>query len=261
MAEMLEQTSNLESTTVAINRTSTTVKGGRRMSFSALVVVGDRRGNVSYGYGKAPGVPVAIEKAQKDARKRIKSVTLLGRTIPHPVTGRYGASSVRLIPAAPGTGVVAGGTVRAMLEMAGVQDCLSKVYGSSNQANLCKAVMDGLQQLRSREQIAAMRGVEIEASVVDEKLRTGEKYMVRTSGEGTKKAEAPRNTVGQKQGRGGSRGGRGGGGGGRGGNFGGGRRDSNTPAGAAAAPGVTAGPDSSAVTPDASANPTAPGAQ
>lgn len=216
MAEMLEESSNLESTTVKIDRTATVVKGGRRFSFAALVVVGDRRGSVGIGYGKAPGVPAAIEKAQKDARKNLQKVTLRGRTIPHPVTGKFGASSVRLMPAAPGTGVVAGGTVRAVLEMAGVSDCLSKAFGSTNQKNLCKAVMEGLLSLQSRETIAKNRGVEIDKSVVDEVLERGERYMFQSSGD--KKAEAPKNLVGrdQKGGRGG-RGGRGGGHGGRGG--------------------------------------------
>jgi small subunit ribosomal protein S5 len=229
MAEMLEESANLESTTVDINRTSATVKGGRRMSFSALVVVGDRRGSVGIGYGKAPGVPAAIEKAQKDARKKLQRVTLRGRTIPHPVTGRFGASSVRLIPAAPGTGVVAGGTVRAVLEMVGISDCLSKAYGSTNQNNLCKAVLNGLEQLRSREEIARNRGVEIDKSIVDEMLEAGERYLIKTAVEGGKKAEAPKNTVGQ------AKGGRGGRGGPRGG--GRGRRDvQQAPAPEASAP-------------------------
>ena len=209
MAELLEESQNLESTTVKIDRTAATVKGGRRFSFAALVVVGDRRGNVGIGYDKAPGVPAAIEKAQKDARKHIQKVEIKGRTIPHPITGRFGSSQVRLIPAAPGAGVVAGGTVRAVLEMAGVQDCLSKAYGSTNQKNLTKAVMQGLLQLRTREVIAKMRGIEIDKSTVDEMLEQGERYLFQSSGE--KKAEAPVNVVGK--GKGGGRGGRRGGGG------------------------------------------------
>lgn len=207
MAELLEESQNLESTTVKIDRTAATVKGGRRFSFGALVVVGDRNGSVGLGYGKAPGVPAAIEKAQKDARKQIKRIEVKGRTIPHPVTGRFGSSQVRLIPAAPGTGVVAGGTVRAVLEMAGVQDCLTKAYGSTNQKNLTKAVMEGLLRLRTREEIARIRGVEIEQSTVDEMLEQGERYLFESSGE--KKAEAPINVVGK--GKGGGRGRRGGG--------------------------------------------------
>ncbi len=167
MAETLQDSPQLESTTVKINRTAATIKGGRRMSFSALVVVGDRRGNVGIGYGKAPGVPAAIEKAQKDARKKLVSVKLQHGTLPHPVTGKFGSSSVRLIPAAPGTGVVAGGTVRAVLEMVGVHDCLTKAYGSTNEINVCKAVMAGLGLLRMREDIERLRGQTLEQTTVE----------------------------------------------------------------------------------------------
>jgi len=181
MAEKLrdqsEDSGGLESTTVGIFRTSKTVKGGRNFSFAALVVVGDRKGNVGIGYGKGPGVPAGIEKAQKDAKKHMFKVHLNGGTIPHEVNGRFKASSVRLIPAAPGTGVIAGGTVRAVLEMAGVNDCLTKAFGSTNQINLCKAVVEGLQALRTRESIAALRGVEIAASEVDEFLEASRKSM------------------------------------------------------------------------------------
>ncbi len=151
MAEMLEESQGLESTTVGIYRTATVVKGGRRFSFAAMVVVGDRRGSVGIGYGKAGGVPVAIEKAQKDAKKNIVHITLKGGTLPHPILGKFGASSVRLLPAAPGTGVIAGGTVRAVLEMVGVQDCLTKAYGSTNQKNLCKATIEGLPDSAARK--------------------------------------------------------------------------------------------------------------
>ncbi len=198
MAEFLEESSALESTTVRIAPTSTTVKGGRRRSFSALVVVGDRRGSVGLGYGKANGVPAAIEKAQKAARKQITRVVLKGGTLPHPAVGKFGASSVRLLPAAPGTGVVAGGAVRAVLEMAGVHDCLSKAYGSTTEKNLCKAVIAGLQKMRSKETIAALRGVEIETSRVDEILAMGEKYMIKPAADG-RKAKAPENKVGAQQ--------------------------------------------------------------
>ena len=139
MAEFLKDSDaqTLESTTVAINRTAKTVKGGRNMSFSALVVVGDRKGSVGVGYGKGRGVPVAIEKAQKDARKNLVKIDLKEGTLPHPITGKFCASKVRLLPASPGTGVIAGGTVRAVLEMAGVHDCLTKSFGSTNKINLC----------------------------------------------------------------------------------------------------------------------------
>ena len=181
MAEVLDESQALESTTVAINRTATTVKGGRRMSFSALVVVGDRNGRVGVGYGKGRGVPAAIEKAQKAAKKNIFKITGRAGTLPHQVTGRFGASQVRLIPAAPGTGVIAGGTVRAVLEMAGVQDVLTKAYGSTNAINLTKAVVDGLKALRSRESVAALRGVELASTTVDEMLDASKKLMEEAS--------------------------------------------------------------------------------
>ncbi len=169
---LVEEGTTLESTTVGIYRTATVVKGGRRFSFAALVVVGDRNGSLGVGYGKGRGVPSAIEKAQKDARKNIFHVSLQESTIPHPVTGRFGASIVRLIPAAPGTGVIAGGTVRAVLEMAGVQDCLTKAYGSTNQKNLCKAVLQGLKQLRTKDEVVRLRNVKIDKSAVDELIET-----------------------------------------------------------------------------------------
>lgn len=192
MAELLKDSQSLESTTVGIYRTATVVKGGRRFSFAALVVVGNRRGSVGIGYGKAPGVPAAIEKAQKDAKKKLFSVTLKGGTLPHPVTGRFSASKVRLVPAAPGTGVIAGGTARAVLEMVGVNDCLTKAYGSTNQKNLCKAVIEGLQQLRNREEIAALRGVELGKSEVELKVEAGLKYMPQAKPEAPAKAPKPK---------------------------------------------------------------------
>jgi len=173
----VEEGQALESTTVGIFRTATVVKGGRRFSFAALVVVGDRRGNVGLGYGKGRGVPVAIEKAQKEARKNLFRVPMTGGTLPHPVEGRFGSSRVRMLPAAPGTGVVAGGTVRAVLEMAGVADTITKAFGSSNQKNLCKAVVEGLQSLRTRENVAAGRGVSIESTAVDEMLEASQRSL------------------------------------------------------------------------------------
>lgn len=213
MPQTFEETQALESTTVAIYRTATVVKGGRRFSFAALVVLGDRQSHVGIGYGKAPGVPAAIEKAQKDARKNVVTVSLNRGTLPHPVTGRFGASQVRLLPASPGTGVIAGGTVRAVLEMAGIRDCLTKAYGSTNKKNLCKAVIEGFGRLRTREEVAALRGVEIETTMVDEMLAAGEKYAPKTTN--AEAAIAPVNVVGAK--RGGSRGRRGARGAGRGG--------------------------------------------
>lgn len=212
MAEtFVEEAQNLESTTVYLWRNSKVVKGGRRFSLSALVVVGDRQGNVGIGYGKAAGAPNAIEKAQKNARKHLFKVTLKGGTIPHPVVGRFCASEVKLIPAAPGTGVIAGGTVRAVLEMAGVQDCLSKAYGSTNQKNLCKAAIAGLLQLRSKENVAQDRNTEIESSVVEELLQAGQRFAPQVSQ--AERAKGPVNKVGQKNA--GGRGGRGGRGRGR----------------------------------------------
>ncbi len=219
MAEILDESTNLESHTVGIYRTASTVKGGRRFSFGALVVVGDRRGKVGYGYAKSTEVPTAIEKAQKQARRTLTQVPMAGTTIPHEIEGRACASSVRLMPASPGTGVVAGGTVRAVLEIAGITDCLSKCTGSTSKLNTVKAVLDGLGALRTREGIAELRGVEIATSDIEQRIERGNKFMP-VINENTEKMAAPVNTVGQDRGgRGGGRGGRGGrgGGGGRGG--------------------------------------------
>jgi small subunit ribosomal protein S5 len=213
MAELLDETSQIESTTVGVSRTSATVKGGRRFSFGALVVVGDRRGKVGFGYGKSNEVPSAIEKAQKYARRAMRAVPMAGTTIHHEVEGTFGASKVRLIPAAPGTGVVAGGTIRAVLEMAGVTDCLTKCYGSTNSRNIIKACFLGLDQLRPPEAVAALRGVELEKTTIQTKLEKGAKFMT-----------APRKPRPQLEERGGGGRGRGGPGGGRGrGGPGGGR--------------------------------------
>ncbi len=204
MAELLEERSNLDTTTVGIYRTAAVVKGGRRFSFSALVVIGDRRGNVGIGYAKAPGVPAAIEKAQKAARKNMFQVPLQESTIPHAVMGKFGASSVKLIPAAPGTGVIAGGTVRAVLELAGIRDCLTKAYGSTNQKNLCKAALNGLQQLRRKETVVALRGVDIPTTVVEEVLEVGRRYMPKPSD--APRTKGPENLVGKRKPRGRGRG-------------------------------------------------------
>lgn len=172
MAETINaESGSLESTTVGIFRTASTTKGGKNFSFGALVVVGDRAGSVGIGYGKGRGVPAAIEKAQKDAKKKMVTIHLKEGTLPHQVTGRFCASSVRLIPAAPGTGVIAGGTVRAVLEMAGIHDCLTKAYGSTNKMNLCKAVLEGLEGLRTRESVESLRGVTLGRSQVEEMLQ------------------------------------------------------------------------------------------
>jgi len=224
MREILDESSQIESTTVAVDRTSATVKGGRRFSFGALVIVGDRRGKVGFGYGKSNEVPSAVEKAQKYARKAITGVPMAGTTIPHEVEGKFAASKVRLIPAAPGTGVVAGGTVRSILEFAGVTDCLTKCYGSTNKRNVVKAVFDGLSRLRQPEAIAGNRGLELGQTEIQAKIERGKRFMP-SAPKGEKK-KGPVNTLGEENrkggrgGRGGNRGG-GGGGGGRGGQRGG----------------------------------------
>lgn len=146
---------------VSIRRCSATVKGGRRFTFNALVVVGDRHGTVGWGYGKANEVPPSVEKGVKDAKKQLRKVLLKGGTIPHQVEGRYGASRVVMLPANPGTGVIAGGAVRAVVQAAGVTDILTKSYGSTNKMNLVKAAIDGLAKLRTKEDIARLRGVEL----------------------------------------------------------------------------------------------------
>lgn len=151
----------LEDTVVKIYRCAKVVKGGRRFSFAALVVVGDRKGNVGIGYGKANEVPLAVEKGMKDAKKSMHSVPLVGRTIPHQITGRFGATKIVLVPASPGTGVIAGSSARAVLEYAGVTDVLTKVYGSTAAKNVVKATLNGLLRLRKKETIEALRGVAI----------------------------------------------------------------------------------------------------
>jgi small subunit ribosomal protein S5 len=151
----------LTETVVKVNRSAKVMKGGRRFGFSALVVVGNHEGVVGVGFGKANEVPPAVEKAVADAKKRLVRIPLVGTTLPHATMGAYRASSVKLIPAAPGTGVIAGQGARAILEAAGVKDVLTKAYGSTNAVNLVKAALDGLMKLRTRDHVARLRGVEI----------------------------------------------------------------------------------------------------
>ena len=153
---------DVEDDVVAINRSAAVVKGGRRFSFSALAVVGNRDGLVGIGYGKAKEVPSAVEKSVKDGRKHLMRVVRDGTTIPHQVEGVFCSSRVRLIPAAPGTGIIAGKAVRKVVQLAGITDILTKNYGSTNALNVVKATMDALSKLRDRQTVEQLRGVSVE---------------------------------------------------------------------------------------------------
>ena len=155
-------TLDLQEKLVVLNRVSKTVKGGRIARFAAIMVVGDGNGHVGYGLGKAAEVPDAIRKGIEDAKKNMITVSLNGSTIPHEVLGVYGAGSVLLKPAAPGTGIIAGGTVRAVMELAGIKNIRSKCLRSNNPSNVVKATFEGLKALRTAEEIAALRGIPVE---------------------------------------------------------------------------------------------------
>ena len=158
MAKIDASATELQERVVAINRVSKTVKGGRIYKFAALVVVGDGNGTVGFGMGKSGEVPDAIRKGIEDAKKNLIKVSLKGTTIPHEITGRYGAGSVYMRPAIEGTGVIAGGATRAILELAGISDILTKCLGSRTKINVVRATVDALQNLRTVESVAALRG-------------------------------------------------------------------------------------------------------
>ena len=158
-----EEGPTLDEVVVKIYRCATVVRGGRRFSFSALVVVGDRNGRVGIGYGKSVEVPSAVEKGRQLATRAMVPIDLLKGTLPHKVIGRFGAAKIVMVPASPGTGVIAGASARAVLELAGVTDVLTKSYGSNSPKNLVRATFEGLRSLLKREEIEELRGVTLSA--------------------------------------------------------------------------------------------------
>ena len=161
MSKVESQTGDLNEKLIAVNRVSKVVKGGRIFSFTALTVVGDGNGRVGFGYGKAREVPAAIQKAMEKARRNISEIQLKGNTLQHPIKGRHSGSKVYMQPASEGTGIIAGGAMRAVLEVVGVHNVLSKAYGSTNPINVVRATMDALESMNSPEQIAAKRGLNV----------------------------------------------------------------------------------------------------
>ncbi len=157
-----EQISEFKEKLVAVNRVSKTVKGGRNMRFSALMVVGDEKGRVGCGMGKAAEIPEAIRKGIDAAKKNMHNIPMNGTTIPHEVVGEFGTGKVKLLPAPEGTGVIAGGPVRAVIEAVGIKDVVTKSIGSNNKINMVKATLEGLKQLRSAEEVARLRGKTVE---------------------------------------------------------------------------------------------------
>ncbi|MAD10681.1 MAG: 30S ribosomal protein S5 [Pseudomonadota bacterium] len=162
MAKQEVQTGDMLEKLIAVNRVSKVVKGGRIFSFTALTVVGDGNGRVGFGYGKAREVPAAIQKAMEKARRNMVSVDLNGHTLQHPIKGRHSGSKVYMQPASEGTGIIAGGAMRAVLEVAGVQNVLSKCYGSTNPINVVRATVNALTEMNSPAGIAAKRGLSVE---------------------------------------------------------------------------------------------------
>lgn len=157
-----EEPINLEETVVRINRCTTVTKGGKSMSFSALVAVGDKKGSVGIGFGKAREVPNAVSKAVKEAKRQLVKIPLIGDTIPHEILGKYKAASILLRPASPGTGIKAGVSVKAVLELVGVKNILTKCFGRRNPLNVVKATLSGLMSLKTREEVERLRGVKLE---------------------------------------------------------------------------------------------------
>ncbi|SDK35926.1 MULTISPECIES: 30S ribosomal protein S5 [Ferrimonas] len=162
MANIEKQAGDLQEKLIAVNRVSKVVKGGRIFSFTALTVVGDGNGRVGFGYGKAREVPAAIQKAMEKARRNLVSVRLHNGTLQHPVKGRHSGSKVYMQPASEGTGIIAGGAMRAVLEVVGVHNVLSKAYGSTNPINIVRATIDALTSMHAPDQVAAKRGLSID---------------------------------------------------------------------------------------------------